>query len=107
MGECPSDQLRTEPSVGLLPIAAGKEPKQGRKVVGFAHLGPGGGNYGRGVRARKVDQNVAGMLGDYFRQGCHTNRRPCGFYDLFAVDYRYMAPIAPSYRPNEDSPGKI
>ena len=82
-----------------------QKPKQGRKVVGFAHLGPGGGNDRGGVVARHVNDAMRGVLGDYFRQGCHTNRRPCGFYDLFAVDYRYMAPIAPSYRPNEGGPG--
>ena len=84
-----------------------QEPEEGGKVVGFAHLGPGSGNYRRGVRGRKVDQNVAGMLGDYFRQGSHTNRRPCGFYDLFPINQSDVAPIAPSNGTNEDSPGKL
>ena len=103
----PSDQLRTKPAVGLLPITAHKEPEQCRKVVGFAHLGPGGGNDRGGVVARNVDHNEGGMLGDDFRQRRNAHRRPCGFYGLFPINQSDVAPIAPSNGTNEDSPGKL
>ena len=84
-----------------------QKPEEGRKVVGFANLGPCGGNDSGGVGARNVGNNITGVFGDNVRQGSYTYRRPCGFYDLFPVDYGHMAPIAPSNGANEDSPGKL
>ena len=107
LGECPGDQLRTEPGVGLLPIPMRQKPEKGRKVVGFADLGAGGGNDRGRVLAGNVGHNEAAMLGDNVRQGDNTNRWPCGLNDLFPVDNGDMAPIAPSNGTNEDSPRQL